>query len=183
MTLQERYKKQAVPAMMQKFGYKNALAVPRLVKIVVNTGFGKAIAGKTGEDLKKILEDITRDLSLLTGQKPAMTRSKKSISGFKLRQGIAIGAKVTLRGKRMYDFADRLVNIVLPRSRDFRGIPAASFDKNGNLSIGIKEHVFFIEVPLDKVRHTFGLEITLTANSKNREQGRELFKLLGFPIQ
>lgn len=180
--MQEQYKKEVIPAMTKQFGYKNPLAVPQVKKVVLNTGFGKTIATKTGDEQKKMLEDIMRDMALIAGQKPAFTRSKKSIAGFKLRQGVPIGAKVTLRGARMYDFMDRLVNIVLPRSRDFRGITKSSFDNSGNLSLGIKEHVFFPEVPLDKVRHHFGLEITISTNAKNKEEGLALLTLLKFPL-
>ncbi|MBI2113422.1 MAG: 50S ribosomal protein L5 [Candidatus Wildermuthbacteria bacterium] len=183
MRFQEQYTKRIIPEMTKKFGYKNAFAVPRVVKVVINTGFGKTISGKTGEDVRKITEDIMRDLALLAGQKPAFAQSKKSIAGFKLRKGIPIGAKVTLRGKRMYDFMERFVRAVLPRSRDFQGLSQASFDTSGNLSVGIKEHVFFPEVPLEKVRHQFGLQITFSTNAKNREQGKELFKLFGFPLK
>lgn len=180
--IQTRYKKQAVPAMIEEFGYTSIMAVPRIMKVVLNTGFGKAIGSKTGEESKKILEDITRDMSLLAGQKPAMTKSKKSIAGFKLRQGMPIGAKITLRGSRMNDFLDRLINVVLPRSRDFRGIHEKCFDSKGNLNIGMREHVFFPEVPLDKVRHHFGLEMSIVVNAKKKEEGIALFRLLGFPI-
>lgn len=183
MIFQEQYAKHIIPEMKKKFGYKNSFAVPRVLKVVLNTGFGKTISGKTGEEAKKVMEDIMRDLALIAGQKPSFAKSKKSIAGFKLRQGIPIGAKATLRGKRMYDFMERFVKVVLPRSRDFRGLPSTSFDKSGNLNVGIREHVFFPEVPLDKVRHQFGLQITFSTNAKNVEEGKELFKLFGFPLK
>jgi len=181
--LPEKYKKEVIPQMMEEFGYKNIMAVPKIEKVVVNTGFGRLITDKTSEEQKKIFEAILEDLSLITGQRPVLTRAKKSISGFKIRQGLPIGAEVTLRGKRMFDFLERLINIALPRSRDFQGIDLKSFDKKGNLTIAIREHITFPEILPEKAKNIFGLEITVVTTAKKREEGVELLKLLGFPIK
>ena len=181
--LQEKYKKEVIPEMMKKFGYKNSMAVPKLLKVTVNTGFGKLISGKTSEEQKKILNSILDDLALISAQHPILTKAKKSISGFKIRKGLPIGAKVTLRKKKMYDFLERLIRIALPRSRDFRGIEISAFDKKGNLTIGIREQIVFPEVSPERAKNIFGFEITIVTNAKKREEGIELFKLLGFPIK
>ena len=172
-----------IPAMMAKFGLKNAMAVPKIEKVIINSGFGKMITEKTSDEQKKICDAVLNDLSLITGQKPNLTTAKKSISGFKIREGLPVGARVTLRGKKMADFLERLIYIALPRSRDFRGIDQKSFDKKGNLSIGIKEHICFSEVSPEKVRNIFGFEVTVVTTAKKREEGIELFKLMGFPIK
>ncbi|MBI2625313.1 MAG: 50S ribosomal protein L5 [Candidatus Nealsonbacteria bacterium] len=181
--LQEKYKREVVPKMREKFGYKNDMAVPRVEKVSVNTGFGRLAVGKSGEEQKKIQESILQDLALITGQRPVLTRSKKSISAFKLRENMPIGAKVTLRKKKMNDFLERVINIALPRSRDFRGIQASSIDKKGGLTIGIKEHIAFPEVSPERVKQIFGFEITVATNAKTREEAQELLKLMGFPIK
>jgi len=181
--LPEKYKREAIPQMMEKFGYKNIMAVPKIEKVVVNTGFGRLIADKTSQEQKKIFEAILEDFSLITGQRPVLTRAKKSISGFKIRQGLPIGAQVTLRGERMFDFLERLINIGLPRSRDFQGIDSKSFDKKGNLTIAIREHITFPEILIEKAKNIFGLEITVVTTAKKKEEGIELLKLLGFPIK
>ena len=183
LRLKDKYIKEVIPAMKKEFGYKNAMAVPRIEKVIVNTGFGRLIAGKTNEEQKKIYEDILNDLSLITGQCPILTKAKKSIAGFKIREGSPVGAMVTLRGKRMYDFLERLIHIVLPRSRDFRGIESRSVDKEGNLTVAIKEHITFPEIFSEKIRNIFGLEITIVNTAESKEEGRELLKLLGFPIK
>ena len=183
LRLQEKYKKEVIPEMMKKFGYKNSMAVPKLLKVTVNTGFGKLISGKTSEEQKKILNSILDDLAFITAQHPVLTKAKKSISGFKIRKGLPIGAKVTLRRKKMYDFLGRLIHIALPRSRDFRGIEPSSLDKKGNLTIGIREQIAFPEVSPERTKNIFGLEITVVTNAKKREEGLELLKLLGFPIK
>ena len=183
MKLQDNYKKEVIPAMQNKFGYKNAMAVPKIEKVVVNTGFGRLVSGKTSDEQKKISEGILNDLSLICGQRPVLTYAKKSISGFKIRKGMPVGARVTLRGRLMYDFLDRLINIALPRSRDFRGIEPSSFDKRGNLTVAIKEHITFPEILPEKVKVNFGFEITIVTSAKSREEGVELLKLLGFPIK
>lgn len=183
MKLLEKYKKEVIPAMMAKFGLKNAMAVPKIEKVIVNSGFGKMITEKTSDEQKKICDAILNDLSLITGQKPNLTRAKKSISSFKIREGMSVGARVTLRGKKMMDFLERLIHVGLPRSRDFRGIDQKSIDKKGNLTIGIKEHICFPEVSPEKVKAIFGFEVTIVTTAKKREEGIELFKLLGFPIK
>lgn len=181
--LKDKYQKEVIPKMMEKFGYRNPLAVPKIEKVVVNTGFGRLVAGKTADEQRKIQEAILTDLSLITGQKPVLKLAKKSISGFKIKKGIPIGAVVTLRGKRMFDFLERLIHIALPRSRDFQGIDQKSFDKNGNLTIGLKEQIAFPEISPEKIKNIFGLEITIVTNAKNITEGIELLKLLGFPIK
>jgi len=181
--LSEKYNTEVVPEMMKKFGYKSKMAVPRIEKVVINTGFGREIGGKTGEEQKKITSVILEDLGLISGQKAQITTAKKSIASFKIRQGFPIGAKVTLRRRKMNDFLERLIHIVLPRTRDFQGIPLTSFDKKGNLTIGIKEHIAFPEILPEKARNIFGLEITVVTNAKSSQEGLALLKLLGFPIK
>jgi len=183
LRLIEKYKKEVVPQMMEKFGYKNKMAVPKVVKVTINTGFGRLISAKTGEEQKKFQEAILGDLSLITGQKPVLTRAKKSIAAFKLREGIAIGSRVTLRKQKMYDFLERLIHIALPRSRDFWGISPKSFDRQGNLTVGVKEHISFPEISPEKVKTIFGFEATITTTAKTKEEGMELLRLLGFPIK
>ncbi|MBZ9571851.1 50S ribosomal protein L5 [Patescibacteria group bacterium] len=183
LSLKEKYKKEVVPQMIQKFRYKSPMAVPRIEKVVINTGFGSKIFGKTSEEQKKIYEAISNDLALITGQHLELRRARKSISGFKIRQGMPIGARVTLRGKRMTDFLERLIHIGLPRSRDFQGINLKSFDKEGNLTIAIKEHICFPEISPEKVKNIFGFEITVVTTTKTREEGIELLRLMGFPIK
>jgi len=181
--LKEKYQKEVVPEMMKKFGYKNSLAIPKIEKVVVNTGFGRLIAVKASKEYEKILENFLTDLSLITGQRPILTRAKKSIASFKIRKSLPIGAKVTLRRKMMFDFLERLINIALPRSRDFQGITPDSFDKKGNLTIAIREQIAFPEISPEKTKNIFGLEITVVTNAKSREEGLELLRLIGFPIK
>ena len=183
LKLKDEYQKKAVSLMIKKFGYKNVMAVPKIEKVVLNVGFGKLISGKSSEEQKKIQDVILNDLSLIAGQRPILTFAKKSISGFKTRKGLAIGAKVTLRKQKMYDFLERLIHIVLPRSRDFRGIEEKSFDQKGNLTLGIKEHTVFPEILPEKAKVIFGLEVTIAIKSKKRQESIELLKLLGFPIR
>ena len=183
MNLREIYKQKAVPALVKKFEYKSVMATPKIDKVVINTGFGKLIANKTGDDMRKTLEGILGDISNIAGQHATVTAAKQSIAGFKLREGVPVGAKVTLRGQRMYDFIERLVRVALPRSRDFQGISVSSLDHEGNLTIGIKEHIFFPEISPEKVRNNFGLEISIVTTAKSQEEGLELFRLLGFPFQ
>jgi len=183
LKLREKYIKEVMPEMKDKFGYKNLMAVPKIEKVILNSGFGRLIAGKTSEEQKKVLDNILNDLSLIAGQRAILTKAKKAISGFKIRQGMAIGAKVTLRRKKMYDFLDRLIHLALPRSRDFRGIEPKSVDKAGNLTIGIKEQISFPEISPEKTRFIFSFEITVVSNAKKREEGLEFLKLLGFPIK
>ena len=183
MLLKETYEKKAQSAMQKQFHYKSVMAVPRIEKVTLNTGIGRYVAGKSLEEQKKIAADIAADLSLSAGQKAVPTLAKSSIASFKSRKGMPIGVKVTLRGQRMNDFLDRLLNVVLPRSRDFQGLDPKSLDKEGNMSIGIKEHIFFPEVSPEKVKHMIGLEITITTSAKTREECLALFKLLGFPLK
>ena len=175
--LYERYKNEIVPKLMEQFGIKNRLAVPRLQKITVNMGIGKAV-----ENPKRV-EDAAKSLGLIAGQKPLVTKSKKAISGFKLRQGIAIGCKVTLRGKRMYEFLDRLVNVAIPRIRDFRGVPKTAFDKGGNYSLGIAEQTIFPEISPDQVEFPQGMDVTLTIANGSPERSLMLLSLFGMPFR
>lgn len=176
--LLERYRSQIISQMMQAFNLKNKYAVPRLEKIVVNMGVGEGI-----QDIK-ILEKAMEDLSLITGQKPVMRRAKKAIANFKIRAGHPIGCKVTLRRAMMYEFMDRLINVALPRIRDFRGISPESFDKGGNYSIGLTEQAIFPEVDIDRITRTQGMDITFVIkNAKSKEQAQELLRLFGMPFQ
>lgn len=181
--LKDKYRKEVIPKMKEKFGYSNDLAVPLIKKVVVNIGFGKHVSGKTPQERDKIIDSFLKDLALITGQKPVLRNAKKSISSFKLRRGMPIGAVCTLRGQKMYDFLERLIYIALPRSRDFKGINLKSIDKSGNLTVGIREHIVFPEVSPEKARQIFGLEVTVVTNARTREEGIELLKLFGFPIR
>ncbi|MFH1657103.1 MAG: 50S ribosomal protein L5 [bacterium] len=183
LRLREKYKKEVIPAMMEKFGYKNIMAVPKIEKVVINTCFGRRVVTATSDERKKIGKAVLDDMNLIAGQCLVLTKAKKSISGFKLREGMPIGAMVTLRGQKMYDFLERLINIVLPRARDFRGLNPDSMDGRGNLSIALKEHIIFPEISAEKTRFIFGLEITVVSGTKDKEQGLELLKLLGFPMK
>ena len=174
--LQERYEKEVVPALMEKFGYKNIMEVPKLDKIVVNMGVGEA------KDNAKVLDSAMADMQLITGQKPILTRAKKSIANFKLRENMPIGCKVTLRKNRMNEFADKLINVALPRVRDFRGVNKNSFDGRGNYAMGIKEQLIFPEIDYDKVDKVRGMDIILVTTAKTDEEARELLKLLGMPF-
>ena len=173
----EKYKKEVIPTMKEKFGYQNDLAVPRIIKVAVNIGIGKALKDK------KMQETISKDLAMITGQKPVPCLAKGAISGFKIRKGMKVGLKTTLRGKKMYEFLDRLVGATIPRIRDFRGLLEKSIDKEGNLTIGIKEHIVFPEIAHEDIGLIFGLEVTVVTNAKKRKEAIELFKLLGFPIK
>lgn len=181
--LSGKYKKEVVPAMMEKFGYKNVNAVPRITKVVINTGFGRLVAGKSTDEQKKIADAMVQDLATIAGQAPMITLAKKSISSFKTREGMPIGAAVTLRKKKMFDFLTRLINIGLPRSRDFRGLESKSFDNQGNFTMGIKEHIIFPEIMPEKIKMIFGLEVVVVTTAKNKEEGLWLLKFLGFPIR
>ncbi len=183
MRLAEKYAKEAVPALMKEFNLPNKMAVPRIEKVVVNTGFGRMIAGKGSHDQKGIIEAISQDLSLITGQKPVITKARKSISGFKLRKGMPVGAAVILRGRRMYDFLERLIHITLPRSRDFTGLKPSSLDKKGNLTFSIKEHISFPEILPEKTKRIFSLEITVVTSTKNKEKSLALLKVMGLPMK
>ncbi len=176
--LKEKYEKEIVPAMMADFGIKNKMAVPKVSKITVNVGVGRMVS-KDG----KIIDKVVDNIATITGQRPYVAKSKKSIAAFKLREGMPVGVAVTLRGRRMYEFLDRLVNIALPRVRDFRGLSKGSFDGQGNYSIGVKEHVVFPEIVLENLEAAHGLQINITLNKKNKEQGIALLKKFGFPFK
>lgn len=181
--LKDKYNTEVIPQMMQKFGYRNPMVVPKIKKVVVNTGFGRQIVSKTSDEQKKFVEFVASEIGLICGQKPIVTRAKKAIAAFKVRQDMPMGIAATIRKKKMYDFLSRLINIALPRSRDFQGIDAKSVDNSGNLSIAIKEHISFPEITPERAKDIFGLEITVVTNAKSREEGLELFKLMGFPIK
>ncbi|MFA5878389.1 MAG: 50S ribosomal protein L5 [Candidatus Staskawiczbacteria bacterium] len=183
MNLKDKYQKEVVPMMMEKFGYKNAMAVPRIKKVVLNSCFGKDVVNKTGQEREKTAKNVIQDLMAISGQKPKLVKSKKSVAGFKLRSGIEIASMVTLRKDKMYDFLDKLVSLTLPRLRDFKGIDSKSIDKAGNLNIGFKEHIAFPEVITEKERTIFGFEVTIVTNVKTAEEGLNLFKALGFPFK
>jgi len=177
MRLKEQYKKNILPALKKELNIKNDLDAPRLEKVVLNVGFGRHMKEKAYIDA--VISGLTR----ITGQKPVLTKARKSISSFKIREGNIIGASVTLRGARMYDFVEKLVNVSFPRVRDFRGVSDKSVDRTGNLTVGFKEHLSFPEIKVDEVENVFGLEICLATSAKNRAEGLELFKLLGFPFK
>ena len=175
--LKEEYKERVVGAMTEEFSYRNLMEVPKLQKIVISRGVGAAVADK------KMVEHAIEELTLISGQKAVATLSKKDVSNFKLRKGMPIGARVTLRGDRMYEFLDRLINVALPRVRDFRGLNRKSFDGNGNYSLGVKEQIIFPEIDYDKVDKLRGLDISITTSAKNDEQGLALLKEFNFPIK
>jgi len=181
--IKEKYQKEVRDEMKKKFSYSNVNAIPKIEKIIINTGFGKFIIQKTKDEQKKFYKYITENLKEATGQTPVLTEAKKSIASFKLRQGNIIGAKVTLRNQRMYDFLERLIDIVIPRTRDFRGVPLSAVDKNGNLNFGIKEHIVFPEISPEKARHIFGIQITIKTTAKTKEECVELLRLLDFPLR
>jgi large subunit ribosomal protein L5 len=175
--LKDFYKQQVVPALKKELGYENIMQVPRLTKIVVNMGLGEAVQNA------KLLETGVSDLAQITGQKPVVTRAHKSIANFKLREGVSIGCAVTLRGERMYEFFDRLVNVALPRVRDFRGVSENSFDGRGNYSLGIREHTIFPEINLDKVEQVKGFTVSMVTTAKTDAEGRALLRALGVPFR
>jgi large subunit ribosomal protein L5 len=175
--LKGRYKSEVAPALKSKFGYKNVMQIPTLTKVVVNMGVGEAARDS------KLIEGAIRDLATITGQRPQVTRSRKSIAQFKLRENMPIGAHVTLRNDRMWEFTDRLLSIALPRIRDFRGLSPKQFDGNGNYTFGLTEQVVFPEIEQDKVDRTRGMDITLVTTAKTDEEGRELLRALGFPFK
>ena len=174
--LKEIYLNEIVDAMMKKFSYKNKMEVPKLEKIVLNMGVGE------GKDNAKVLESAAKDMEIIAGQKPVITKARKSIANFKIREGVSIGCKVTLRGKMMYEFADRLINLSLPRVRDFRGVNANAFDGRGNYALGIKEQLIFPEIDYDKVDKVRGLDVVFVTTAKTDEEARELLKLFGMPF-
>jgi large subunit ribosomal protein L5 len=174
--LKEKYKNEVAQAMMQKFGYKNVMEIPKVEKVIINMGVGEAVGNP------KVLDAAVSDMTLIAGQKPVVTRAKKSIAAFKIREGMPIGAKVTMRGERMYQFLDKLINISLPRVRDFRGISPKSFDGRGNYTLGIKEQLIFPEIEYDKVDKIRGMEIIVVTTAKTDEEARELLRLMGMPF-
>ena len=175
--LKDTYENEIKTEMIKKFGYKNVMQVPKLEKIVINMGVGEA------RDNAKVLESVVKDLTEISGQKPVITKAKKSIANFKLREGMPIGCKVTLRGDRMYEFADRLINLALPRVRDFRGVSADAFDGRGNYALGIKEQIIFPEIEYDKVDKVRGMDIIFVTTARTDEESRELLRLFGMPFK
>ncbi|ATA58581.1 50S ribosomal protein L5 [Geobacillus stearothermophilus] len=175
--LKEKYVKEVVPALMSKFNYKSIMQVPKIEKIVINMGVGDAVQNP------KTLDSAVEELTLIAGQRPVVTRAKKSIAGFRLRQGMPIGAKVTLRGERMYEFLDKLISVSLPRVRDFRGVSKKAFDGRGNYTLGIKEQLIFPEIDYDKVNKVRGMDIVIVTTANTDEEARELLALLGMPFQ
>lgn len=175
--LKEKYTETIVPALMKKFNYKSVMQVPKIEKVVINMGVGDAVQNA------KLLDSAVNDLTLISGQKPVVTRAKKSIAGFKLREGVAIGTKVTLRGERMYHFLDKLFNVALPRVRDFRGISTKGFDGRGNYTLGLKEQLIFPEIEYDKVDKVRGMDIVIVTTANTDEEARELLTELGAPFR
>ncbi len=174
--LKEHYQKEVRKKLQDEFGIKNPMAVPKVEKVVLNMGMGEAISNS------KILDSAVDELTTIAGQKPVITKAKKSIASFKLREGVAIGTMVTLRGEKMYEFLDRLINLALPRVRDFRGVPAKAFDGRGNYTLGIKDHLIFPEIDISKVDKSKGMNVTIVTSAKNDEQARFLLKELGMPF-
>lgn len=175
--LQEQYNKEIAPALMKKFGYTNVMQVPKFKKIVVNVGVGKIVKDA------KFLDSIVADVAKITGQAPVKTKARKSIAGFKVREGQVVGVVATLRGMRMYSFLDKLINVTLPRVKDFRGIPADGFDGRGNFNIGLKEHLVFPEISSEALEHIFGMQISIVTDSGSDEPVREMLRLLKFPFR
>jgi len=175
--LKQKYIEEVIPAMMDKFKYRNVMEVPRLEKVVINIGMGEAIQNA------KAIDAAMQDLRTITGQQPVVTRAKKSIAAFKVREGMRIGLKVTLRGSRMYDFVDRLINVALPRVRDFRGVSPKAFDGRGNYTLGLKEQLIFPEIDYDKIDKVRGMDITFVTSAKSDEEAREFLRLIGMPLK
>lgn len=174
--LKEKYLQEIAPALQKEFGYDNVMAIPKLDKVIINIGLGEAVQND------KAVDAAVTDMTIISGQKPLVTKAKKSIAGFKLREGMPIGVKVTLRGDRMYEFVDRLFSVALPRVRDFRGVPSKSFDGRGNYSLGLKEQLIFPEIDYDKVDKIRGMQIVFTTTAKTDEEGRALLTRLGMPF-
>ncbi|MDQ0418197.1 large subunit ribosomal protein L5 [Thermoactinomyces sp. DSM 45891] len=175
--LKELYLNEVAPSLQKKFGYKSVMQLPKVEKVVINMGVGEAVQNS------KVLDNAVEDLTLIAGQKPVITKAKKSIAGFKLREGMPIGVKVTLRGERMYHFLDRLVNVALPRVRDFRGVSAKSFDGRGNYTLGLKEQLIFPEISYDKVDKVRGMDVVIVTTAKSDEEARELLTAMGMPFR
>lgn len=174
--LREKYNAEIIPALTEKFGYKTVMRVPKLTKIVLSQGVGEAVADK------KVVESAVADLSIIAGQQAVSTLSKKDISNFKLRKGMPVGTKVTLRGDKMYDFLDRFISVSLPRTRDFKGVPAKGFDGRGNFNMGVKEHIIFPEIDIDKVNKILGMDITFVTSANSDEEAKALMDAFGFPF-
>ena len=175
--LQDFYREKVVPQLTEKFGYKSPMQVPRITKITLNMGVGEAVADK------KVMDNAVGDLTKISGQKPVVTKAKKAIAGFKIREGQPIGTMVTLRGARMYEFYDRLVNVALPRIRDFRGVPMRSMDGQGNYSLGVTEQIIFPEINYDRIDKVRGMDITFVTSAKTDEEGQELLRLMNMPFR
>jgi large subunit ribosomal protein L5 len=176
-SIKEKYNKEVVSKMKELFGFKSNLQVPRIEKLVVNVGIGKFIKDSA------LVEDVKKTLTAIAGQKPVMVQAKKSIAGFKIREGQEVGMKVTLRGKRKWDFIEKLVSVAIPRVRDFQGIKESAVDAGGNFNLGIKEHIIFPEIMPESVKNIIGLQVNITTTAKNREEGLALFRLMGFPLK
>ncbi|MEX1191993.1 MAG: 50S ribosomal protein L5 [Brumimicrobium sp.] len=174
--LREKYKADVIPALTEKFGFTSSMRVPKIEKIVISQGIGEAVADK------KLIDGAIEDVAAITGQRPVATISKKDVSNFKLRKGMPIGTKVTLRGDKMYEFLDRLISIALPRTRDFKGVPARGFDGRGNFNMGVKEHIIFPEIDIDKVNKILGMDITIVTTAPNDEEGKALLDAFDFPF-
>ncbi len=181
--IKEKYKKEVIPEMVKEFNYKSVMAVPKLEKVVINMGVGKYLKGKASDKKEELLNYFKRDIALLSGQSPVVTKARKSISGFEIRQGDPTGIKVTLRREMMNQFLNKLINVVLPRVRDFQGIDASSLDSSGNLTIGIEEQIVFPEIPADERDFIFPLEVSIINDASSKEEGEALFRKLGFPIK
>jgi large subunit ribosomal protein L5 len=177
MKLKEFYQKKVIDQLKQEFGYKNIYQVPKIEKVVLNVGLGRGLKDAS------FTETVESTLIRISGQKPVKTKAKKSISNFKIREGMVIGMKVTLRGQRMYDFTEKFIKVTLPRVRDFRGLELKSIDKEGNLNLGIREHIAFPEIKADEIEKIHGLEVTFVSNAKTKKEGKALFKALGFPFK
>ena len=175
--LQEKYQKEVVPALTEKFGYKNVMQLPKVEKVIINMGVGEAVGNP------KALDAAVSDLTIISGQKPLLTRAKKSLAAWKLREGMPIGCKVTLRGERMYQFLDKFMNVALPRVRDFRGVSDKAFDGRGNYAVGLKEQLIFPEIEYDKIDKIRGMNIVIVTTAKTDEEARELLKLMGMPFK
>jgi len=175
--LETEYKERIVPELMRRFGYKSVMQAPRITKVTINMGLGEAVTDK------KVLDHALEDLALISGQKGVVTRARKSIAGFKIRAGMPIGCKVTLRRERMYEFLDRLINVAIPRIRDFRGLSPRAFDGRGNYTLGVKEQIIFPEIDYDKIDAIRGMDITITTSARNDEEGRALLELFNFPFR
>jgi len=176
MTFKDFYNQEVAPKLTKEFGVKNVMAVPKIIKIAINVGAGEAVTNKN------VIEKIQEQISTIAGQKTVVTKARTSVSAFKIRMGLPIGVKVTLRGKRMYHFLEKLIRIVIPRLKDFRGIPESNIDQNGNLNIGFPEQIIFPEIDFDKIDKIRGLQVTVVTNAKNKEKGKKLFEMLGIPF-